>query len=1005
MVLRRYALRPIAAPDPGAETARIVIPASSAGHPVTTRESPMTRIDTKTGASRRGLVAASLSFLLLAAVACSGDDGDTGPQGPQGPQGPAGPVGIQPGQPLPGLNIEITAVRGGTGPGGNFRVGDRLTLDFTMEKDDGSPLEVADLSRASVYVSGPTFNYQRVIAPVSDLIATAVRTGTGTYTYQMAAPIPATYLAPYNDTTALTDGELTGQDLLEGTYTVAIEARKEYTVDDVVYRDPGNAVFDFILGSTGSIASREVVSQENCNACHTELRAHGNNRYLVTTCLMCHTAGSEDKNVASAAGGTPGETIEFKVMIHKIHAGQNLPSVLGMTTNPDGSRNYAATPEPYQLVGFGNSVIDFSHVRFPVWPSLLTPMPRDIGYASLTSAQQAQENSMRGGPVDCAKCHGDPDDAGPLAAPAQGELAYIQQTRRACGSCHDDVVWSHPYTSNLQTMPAQNDDATCLECHGPDDGALSAELAHRHPLTDPTVAPGVKFHVSTVTDAGGNNNGKLDPGEKIRVQFTLTDDANNPVAGTALSGVQAVFNGPTTNPNVVHFVRIAPASLGAGPNYDINLPMWEIQESVGVSTATLGETFQTDRIPHVNTTGAETWLFRRTGTVGAATSATAPIDKYDNYIDVATPGPFTNGCIIVVDDSDPNLREYYTVRWVQGNRLWLSSQYSPTIGSGTATRPVQPWVRRNHAAGALVQVVTLANIPTTSYTVDRATGLITETVEFGTGEILCSYMTDFVIPAEYPGTFNESEDLGQESGDWRGLPLLDGTYTVGIYGTRSRSVTVGSGTNATATSYTDASKPANTNVLFGNATAIETVARISSFDNCYACHVDVAFHGGSRRGVETCNLCHGVAGAEDAANYIYPTANPSPDTTVAFRTMLHKIHHGKNLAQGANYVVVGNSGTPHTYEQIGFPSMPGGTQDCAACHGKTNTAWYQPNLATHPQQTVPLRSWWMVCGSCHDSEAVRAHIDVNTASWGGETCEICHGSGEAASVKSVHVVR
>ena len=215
----------------------------------------MTINRSKTGTSRHGIVAASLSFLLLAAVACSGDDGDTGPQGPQGPQGPAGPVGIQPGQPLPGVNIEITAVRGGSGPGGNFRVGDRLTLDFTLERDDGTALEVTDLSRASVYVSGPTFNYQRVIAPVSDLIATAVKTGTGTFTYQMSAPIPATYIAPYNDTTALTEGELTGQDLLQGTYTVAIEARKEYTLDDVVYRDPGNAVFDFVVGDTPSLAS------------------------------------------------------------------------------------------------------------------------------------------------------------------------------------------------------------------------------------------------------------------------------------------------------------------------------------------------------------------------------------------------------------------------------------------------------------------------------------------------------------------------------------------------------------------------------------------------------------------------------------------------------------------------------------------------------------------------------------------------------------------------------
>ncbi|HNM25714.1 MAG TPA: hypothetical protein PKL15_09800, partial [Saprospiraceae bacterium] len=71
------------------------------------------------------------------------------------------------------------------------------------------------------------------------------------------------------------------------------------------------------------------MTQANCDQCHKELRAHGEFRRSVKLCVLCHTSGSEDKNVATAANGTPDITIDFRVMIHKIHNGFNLPSVQG----------------------------------------------------------------------------------------------------------------------------------------------------------------------------------------------------------------------------------------------------------------------------------------------------------------------------------------------------------------------------------------------------------------------------------------------------------------------------------------------------------------------------------------------------------------------------------------------------------------------------------------------------------------------------------------------------
>ena len=54
-----------------------------------------------------------------------------------------------------------------------------------------------------------------------------------------------------------------------------------------------------------------------------------------------------------------------------------------------------------------------------------------------------------------------------MTAPAQGDLHRSQPSRRACGSCHDDIDWTLPYTSNQSTMPPQLNDSACLFCHVP----------------------------------------------------------------------------------------------------------------------------------------------------------------------------------------------------------------------------------------------------------------------------------------------------------------------------------------------------------------------------------------------------------------------------------------------------------------------------------------------------------------------------------------------------------
>jgi OmcA/MtrC family decaheme c-type cytochrome len=160
-------------------------------------------------------------------------------------------------------------------------------------------------------------------------------------------------------------------------------------------------------------------------------------------CVTCHNPGSWFN--------TPGniQTVDFKVMIHKIHMGDELPSVL----DPDGNP-VTTTKGTYKL---GNA--DFSDVAFP----------QDIR--------------------NCTKCH----DGTPGAAnvTANGDNWKTQPRKPACGACHDDAYFGaapdplKPYqtvshaTQSGVTDPAES---MCTLCHGagkPEDVAVSMSCPAR----------------------------------------------------------------------------------------------------------------------------------------------------------------------------------------------------------------------------------------------------------------------------------------------------------------------------------------------------------------------------------------------------------------------------------------------------------------------------------------------------------------------------------------------
>jgi hypothetical protein len=384
---------------------------------------------------------------------------------------------------------------------------------------------------------------------------------------------------------------------------------------------------------------------------------------------------------------------------------------------------------------------------------------------------------------------------------------------------------------------------------------------------------------------------------------------------------------------------------------------------------------------------------------GSSTNVAVATTSNQNYIDVATGGAslFSRNAYAVIDQGGGS-EEYVRIQTVDlvNDRIWLSSPYTSAYKASLVF---------THVVGENVRPATLTQIPSGDYTVTAGAGQITEDTEFGTGPIIASYTTDFALPTRYPGTFNDTPNLDDSWGDWSGKTLVDGTYTVTLWGYRNLSVPLFGETNT----YRGTSLGGAADFLVGSATTIAPYALISSEENCYQCHEEIFFHGGSRRGFQTCLACHGTLGAEDRAPYVAANA-PDDDVTVSFRTMLHKIHMGEELTNATSYVIAGfgstaypDNFTAHTYEHIVFPAAPGAVKQCSKCHGDSNDAWVEPTERTHPtDQVTQIRAWRSVCGACHDSNAAVAHIDGQTAPNGGEACAICHGPGKDWEVEKMH---
>jgi len=317
------------------------------------------------------------------------------------------------------------------------------TVNFTIVDTSGNPVTTlpADISVAFTYakltwdsvgnslwtnyifaegaitgtsaVGSGTGNTPAITTPVkqgstqSAAVTAIVNNGAGKYSYTFTN----TKLTSTNFTTPETFDANTinriGMELSEGGIT------------------PVNSVYDIVPNGSTSPVTRKIATTDSCLTCHYSREGFGfhhvaanpaatsGNRKEIEYCVTCHNPGSTDPN--------SGNTISMDSFIHKLHMGEELPSV--------------AAGGSFIIWGYGGGVHDYSEVAYP----------QDIR--------------------NCSTCHTQ------SAATPDGDNWNTHPTRRACGSCHDGINFANGTGTTIggstagHVGGAKTDDLMCKSCH------------------------------------------------------------------------------------------------------------------------------------------------------------------------------------------------------------------------------------------------------------------------------------------------------------------------------------------------------------------------------------------------------------------------------------------------------------------------------------------------------------------------------------------------------------
>lgn len=248
---------------------------------------------------------------------------------------------------------------------------------------------------------------------------------------------------------------------------------REFDLD----RQFADTAFTFVPDGSPVRDVRDVIKTASCNQCHNPLSLHGGPRKSMEVCVLCHQPQTTDPDT--------GNTVDMTIMTHKIHLGAGLPSVQAGT--------------PYRIIGNAQSVHDYSDIAFTA----------DVRNCTVCHQQNGQ---------------------------AKQQDAYLNPSRAACGSCHDNVNFA---TGEGHVNLPQVSDNQCSNCHTPQ-GELEFDASIKGAHTIPRFSrdlPGLVFDLLKVDDAA--------PGKKPTVTFSLKNKKGEPLIASAVTRLGIVLAGAT----------------------------------------------------------------------------------------------------------------------------------------------------------------------------------------------------------------------------------------------------------------------------------------------------------------------------------------------------------------------------------------------------------------------------------------------------------------------------
>lgn len=444
------------------------------------------------------------------------------------PPVPTGPPGA-------GLASQITAAA--------VNAQGALTITFTLTDTAGIPLIPSTAS-----TDNPAQARVRFTVAHLDVETTTTEGTSATFTRYRSYIVPQPGSPGYDS-----GGSLAALDAAHGIYTytfatilpAGFPAAVTHTIGGQVQRAVGsqtiyaNPLFDFVPAGGPVTTQRQVTTTAQCNGCHDPLAEHGGGRREVGLCQLCHT----DQGFDDA-----GNSIELQQMIHRIHRGKDLPTVVN-----------GALGAKYEVGGdiFGEKV---KACAGGALAGLRCSTDGDCPNGTCTGTT----TTGVGFPQDirtCTVCH------------AQGATAtdhLAKASTSACTGCHDDVNPSEQTTAagppGTRHAAGAQAEAFCGPlCHPANGSEFGLSVAGAH--TVPQRSTQLAGLVGELLSASGT------PGGAVTITFRLTNTAGTPLTTVSgLSTLALAISGPSTDFGGLTPAVTTPALIGGSASGTLTGP-------------------------------------------------------------------------------------------------------------------------------------------------------------------------------------------------------------------------------------------------------------------------------------------------------------------------------------------------------------------------------------------------------------------------------------------------